>query len=323
MNLVEIIKDVKTALKRGFLWMLLPALLIAAYMGYSTKQEAILHVSYSKIFPLSADGGGGLSSLGAQLGLEAQGGAAQYYNVTELVHSRNLSRKMVQYPSNSEKHKALADWIIEDFKKRQKNKTPETNKVSDQEKVIAAAEILTTSAKIVTEKSEFTAIKVETGDPELSLRLNECILTGLSDFYISTKTEKARTDLEKIGTLRDSLKKALNGIELSLLNFGERSKYLVSETAKLPSIQLQSLREEVSAYYASATESYQNAKFMLVNQSPIFQVLDKPQTPVIKIVPKWKKSAIMGFFIGFFLGLIIALRKVIGKLIMAELNSEN
>jgi hypothetical protein len=323
MNILELIHEAKLALKRGFLWLLLPALLLAGVLGYTTKQEPILHVSYSKIFPLAADGGGGLSSLGAQLGLASEGGAAQYYNVTELVNSRNLSRKMVQYPTNNEKHKSLADWIIEDFKKRQKNKTPETKKVSDQEKVIAAAEILTTSAKIVTEKSEFTAIKVETGDPELSLRLNECILTGLSDFYISTKTEKARTDLEKIGTLRDSLKKALNAIDLSLLNFGERNKYLVSETAKLPVIQLQLLKEEVAAYYRSATESYQNAKFMLVNQSPIFQVLDKPQTPVAAIAPNWKKSALIGATLGLFIGLLIALRKVIGKIIMAELKSED
>jgi hypothetical protein len=322
MNLIEVIKEVQIALKRGVLWLLFPSMLLAIIMAYTTNKVPILYVSYSKIFPLAADGGGGLSTLSAQLGLEAQGGG-QYYNISELVNSRNLSRKIVRYPSNSTKQKFFPDWIIEDFSNRNKNKESKIKKLSEEEKVINAAQILTSSVKIVTEKTGFTAIKVETADPELSLRLNECVLTGLSDFYISTKTEKARADLDKIGTLRDSLKKELNAIELSLLNFGERNKYLVSETAKLPAIQLQLLKEEVAAYYRSATESYQNAKFMLVNQSPIFQVLDKPQTPVTIIAPNWKKSALIGAVIGLFIGLFIALRKVIGKIIMAELNSEN
>jgi capsule polysaccharide export protein KpsE/RkpR len=318
MQTIELLQEIREILKRKAIWLIVPAILFAAILGYRAHSEPTMHISMSKIFPLAAEGSA-LKGLGLAFGFGG-GGGTEYYNVTELVNSRNVSRKVVQYSAQNKKYKSLIEWILEDFKKRSEGKVSISK--NNEENIHAAAQVLISSTKVAVEKSGFTSIKVSTCDPELSLRLNQCILTGLSDFYINTKTEKARSDLEKIANLRDSLKKELSAIELSLLNFDDRNKYLVSEKAKLPYVQLLTLKEEVAEYYRIATESLQNAKFMLLNQSPIFQVLDYPTKPVTTVPPKWKKSVVIGFIVGLVLGTIFVLRKIIGRLILAEMNKK-
>jgi hypothetical protein len=111
----------------------------------------------------------------------------------------------------------LYDWLIDDYNAQQiwskdKIKAPKDSL----SRIIIASELLVNNTNINVDKTDFTSINVNTTEEELSIRLNECILQSLSDFYISTKTAKARTDLEKIGFMKDSLKNSLDMIERAL-----------------------------------------------------------------------------------------------------------
>ena len=55
--------------------------LINSFFAY---QKAPLYKSYSKIFPLTADGGDPLSSMKAQFGMSQQSNLSKYYNVNNI-----------------------------------------------------------------------------------------------------------------------------------------------------------------------------------------------------------------------------------------------
>jgi hypothetical protein len=295
-KLLEVLSSAKQTLKRQFYWVILLAAIGGGIAYYNASKIKTRYKSYSKIFPMGADGGGSIGgALGEQLGLTSgPSGAGKYYNVQELVNSRNLSRTIVNQaavPSDPSRPLYLA--IIEDFNKGQSSKKDQiTLSKNAEDNIRLAAEVLKKNTTVILEKSEFTTIQCYAYNDSLSLRLNECILAALSDYYIHTKTEKARYDLAKIGNLRDSLKDALNLVEKALLDFAQRTKYLTDSTILMPRIKLERLRSELADQYNTATMSHQNANFMLLSQSPIFQILDKPTGPVSVELPPVKKNTI-------------------------------
>jgi hypothetical protein len=324
-KLLDVLSAAKQALKRQFYWIILFTSIGGAVAYYNASKIKTRYKSYSKIFPMGADGGGSIAGgLGEQLGLTTGGGGAgKYYNVAELVNSRNLSRTIVnQAAIATDPSRPLYLAIIEDYNRGQSSKSKQINISKEAaENITNAADVLKKNTMVTVEKSDFTKIECYAYNDSLALRLNECILSALSDYYIQTKTEKARFDLSKIGTLRDSLKDALNLVEKALLDFAQRTKYLTDSTVLMPRIKLDRLRSELADQYNSATMSHQNANFMLLSQSPIFQILDKPTGPVNVEPAPIKQQTIAGLVIGFVLGFIVAIRKVLGRVIVDELKA--
>jgi len=321
-NTLEIIQQLIKQIRKNIFWVALLSLIFGLINSFFAYQKAPLYKSYSKIFPLTADGGDPLSSMKAQFGMSQQSNLSKYYNVNELVSSKNISRQIVTYPTNNIKYKKLYEWVIEDYNNQQFWNSNKIKPISDSlDKIITASDLMTAATVVKVEKSDFTSIECTTGNPELSLRLNECIIQCLSDFYINSKTEKARTDLMRIGLLKDSLKGSLDYIESAQAGFVDNSKYVVKEVANLPQLKLQRLYEEIAEQYRTTAMAYQNANFKLLSESPIFQVLDKPVGPVKKLKDSWIKAFIIGFLLSFIVILLFSIRQLIFNLILKELKS--
>jgi hypothetical protein len=320
---IQLIQNFKNILFRNLIWILPISLLVAIAYGLYTKKISPIYTSYSKIFPLTAEESSDpTSGLKAAFGISGGGSSlSKYYNVNELVKSRNLSRKIVQYPSNNPKYPRLYNWIIEDFNK---SLPPFKNKLilskDTLENIITAAQIFVGNTNIKVEKSDFTTINVNATNSELSLRLNECILDCISTFYVNTKTAKARADVIKIGALRDSLRDVMDLLLYKQADLSDKNLYAAKEIAALPQAKVERLRLEVEEAYSVSLSAYTNANFKLMSESPIFQVLDKPNNPTAYETKSWKKSFVIGFIIAFILLSIIALRKELYKIVMTELH---
>ncbi len=320
---LQLLTDIFSKLKRNSIFIIIAGALIAALPTYFAAKKKPIFKSYSKIFPLVAEGGDAFGSLKASIGIGGGGNSlSKYYNVNELVNSRKLARQIVTYPSKNTGHKKLYDWIIEDYNNQISwpEKKYDISKMPDSiERIIVASDILKNNTVITTQKTEFTSIECLSANENLSLRMNECILASISDFYISSKTEKARTDLYRIGELRDSLRGALNEIERAIAGFGDNSKFIVKEVAALPKMKLIRLQEEITEQYATTTMAYQNANFKLLSESPIFQVLDKPVSPVETIKESWKKKFALFFILGSLLACLFVIRKNIFSFLKNEM----
>lgn len=322
-NILETISILGKQLLKSLVYILPISIVIGGANAYITKQKPAIYTSYSKIFPLSTGNGNDASSLiKAQFGLGGASDEGRYYNINELVNSNTLSRSIVQYPTNDANNSKLYEWIIKDYNS---GKYWSSEKVAlskdSMENIITASHLVRNQIKIKTEKSDFTAIKVNANNSQLALRINECILSSLSDFYIQSKTQKARKDLESIKALQDSLYKALDAVQRASLGFQDDTKYLVKDAPLLPKIKLEQLSEELTEAYKVTSATRQNANFRLLNESPIFQVLDKPVGPVDSVKESVKKAFLIAFSIAFILLALFSIRKFIFQIILAELKT--
>jgi hypothetical protein len=298
--------------------------LVAAIVGFYFKRIPIQYTAYSKIFPLVQNGENDpLSNIKSSLGID--GGSEdieKYYNVSELVNSKSLSRKIVSYPVSYNNQEPLSNVIIKDeilnrkYKLGQKKISLSKDSVENN---ILAAEIFTSHTTIKKEKSEFTSLFTSSCNPTLSLRLNEVILECLSEFYTNSRTEKSRTDLHRLERLKDSIYYAIDRIELDLARYEGTSRFAAQEVVKLPQIKLERLREELVEHYKTTTTAYQSAKYKLMSESPIFQILDRPSSPVAKSINPWKKMTALGFIIGALLTSLIVCSRIIKEQIIQNL----
>jgi hypothetical protein len=291
----------------------------AVVVGYYFKGIKVKYISNSKIFPLSTSGVNS-SGIVAQLTGGSSSGEGVFYNVEELIKSNTLSRQVVNLKSPDVKNPKFYLWLIDDYNKTLNWQQAKIELSKDTlQNIIRAADLFKANTLIIPQKNEFTKIQFKAGNEALALFGNECILKALKDFYIATKTEKARFDLDNLRHLRDSLKIALVQVERAELGYQDQNEFLSKKTPLLPALEYARLKEEISELYHNTAITYQNASFKLLNESPIFQVLDYPTAPVDVVTSPWKKFAGIAFILGVLLGLLIAFYKPIITYIKNEL----
>ncbi len=323
-NILQTIQPFVTIIKKHIVWILIVSIAAGALGGLYKKREVVLYKAKSRIFPINSGDPSGFNAIKSQLGVGGGAGndLSKIYNLQVLSKSRTILRKVVNCPANNNKHNTIGDWLQEDYNKRvpKKLKITTTDSISKNNEL---STIFGSSLIITTENTDFTQIATLSGNADLSIRMNECLLQCLSDFYINSKTEKARTDIYKIGIIKDSFKGVLDALELRIAGMTDNSQYIIKEVANLPKVKLMNLHEEVFEAYKTSLEAYQNANFKLVSESPIFQVLDQPTKPVEALIPAWKKFAAVVFVSLFFLLLIIVLSKLIYNVILTELSKDS
>lgn len=289
--------------KRIFIILLLSTIAAAAIAIYFANLDTKIE-TYSKIFPLSfsKSSNSPIDAIKAQFGITDKTDYSVIYNIKELVNSKTLSTRIVQeVPTKKSKYKNLAEWLIDDhnshlslFDKKIKLLPKDSNNI-----IYTGAGLLLKSTEVNVEKTEFTKIITKTFNDELSKEINLAILSEISNYYVQVATEKPRTDLNKIKFIRDSLKDELGAIESAIAGFQDANQLSVKYSTGIPQAKLMRDRAEIEQLYATTATAYQNARFKLLSESPIFQILDYPGEPFNYVQSSWKKMAIISF-VGFF-----------------------
>lgn len=295
---------------------------VASYLY--NKSFKIKYETYSKIFPLSINstsGSGSLEALKAQFGMGEKSDLDKIYNVIELVNSKNVSLKVVLQPSPNKKYKRIADWILDEYNanlpmfEKKLNVTPKDSV----DYYYAARDILLGQTSVNSEKTEFYTITTSAYSKALAQTLNEAILTQLSSLYISMTTEKPRSDLNKIRFMRDSLNDELTAVERRIAGYRDANQLASKVSVQVPQRQLERSRAEIEEMYANTASAYQNARFKLLSESPIFQILDKPGEPFNSIIQPAKKNAAIHSILAFVLLSFIFSSGVWFKMIKTEM----
>jgi hypothetical protein len=243
------------------------------------------------------------------------------YNINELVKSKTLSAEIVAKPCKNKKYKNFAQWIIADhnahlpfYKKKIRIKPYDSAK-----EIFAGADLMRGLTDIKKEETEFTSIVVQTYDKDLSIQLHQTILNSLSEYYIQVSTEKPRSDLNKIGQLKDSLKNAMDALESAIAGYQDANRYSVRYATGIPQSKLLRMSEEVEQLYTNTAVTYHNARFKLLSESPIFQILDAPGEPVTYKKPSWFKFGSISFVAMMFLASFWVWRKIFIGMLIDEL----
>lgn len=321
--MVEIIQLMIAQWQRNKYRLLGLSALVALVVTLFTYFAEGVYITDSKIFPLSFNKASEspLDAIKSQFGISDKTDYSVIYNINELVKSKTLSAEIVAKPCKHKTHKNFAQWLIADrnahipfYKKKIKIEPYDSAR-----EVYAGADLLRTATEIKKEETEFTSMVVQSFDKDLSIQLHETILSTLSEYYIQVSTEKPRSDLAKIGQLKDSLKNAMDQLERAIAGYQDANNYTVRYATGIPQSQLQRVREEVVQLYTNTAATYHNARFKLLSESPIFQILDAPGEPVTYKTPSWFKFGSISFVACLILSSFWVWRNILFRLLINEL----
>ena len=272
----------------------------------------------------SGKGGGGLSGLASQFGIDVgglTGGGAGLFdgdNILEIIKSRSIIEKVLL--TKMEEPSSLKGQTIADYYIKINNLAPAFESKNINVKSLNFAG-LTEGAKHTVQqdsilyllysrinrnlsvekknkKSTIITLEVVSGDQVFSKLFADEILKQTSDLYIDIKTGNLSRSIARIQQKADSLQRSLSSIYQNAFQINS-SRTEMSNRDKTFS----------STLYAEVVKNLETMKLSLINQTPVIQVLDAPKYPLFDQRTPARYALIIGFAVGFVLSLFYALYK--------------
>jgi len=322
--------------KRKFL-LLVIGLGIFAGIGYSFYNKP----TYTAVLTFALEDEKASNSLSGALGIASQfgvdlggakgGGAFSGPNLLELMKSRVMIEKalLASLPSNSKK--TLADYYIEQNGWRDNWNEGNNEKLkkctfpvgADRKKFTQTQDsILGIIHKALTEKAlnverkvkltTIISVEFSNTDELFTKYFTEALTQNVSQFYIETRSKKARKNYEilkrQTDSVRNELSYAIKGVAVS--NDAIFGLNPAMNVKRVPSTNRQ---VDVQANTAILTELVKNlelAKVELRKETPLIQIIDTPILPLPFEKISFLKGGFIGAFIfGFFAILYVAAKK--------------
>jgi hypothetical protein len=289
--------------------------------------------------------GGGLSgalglasSLGIDLGTNA-GGAFSGANLIELMKSRKMVQKaLLSTIEIGDTKMTLGDQLLEMSKMKSKlvekgiwkakqfyTVNAETNQLNLQqdsvmqilhEKVTGSGGLLTVAQK--DKKISIISVEVNSNHELFSKTFAETIVKEVSDFYIETKSKKAKTNVailqKQADSIRNELNQAITGVAVSSDNTYNLNPAL--NVNRVPSTKKQVDVQANTAILTQLVTNLEMAKVTLMRETPLIQIIDRPTLPLKKEKPGKLKFLILGGLLAGFLAIVFLIIQRIGKQIM-------
>ncbi len=268
-------------------------------------------------------GGSGsmLSSLAGQFGLDmgslSTGGVLAGDNVLQLLRSQNLIKKTLLTPYQEGKPDyTLADKYAEagKLKKSWEKYTkdgPLINFPPDRTKYTRLQDSLLQDIVIRVGESNFSISKpdkkltfFEASASMKDEKLSQLFCTRLikisTDFYVKTKTQKLRTNVDRLQRRTDSIGYLLNRKTYSA---SASSRMLLDANPAFPTTEVSSELQSrdkmmLSTAYSEVYKNLEASKTMLMQETPTIEIVDVSEYPLKKNHLKYlKTSVLMTFFV--------------------------
>jgi uncharacterized protein involved in exopolysaccharide biosynthesis len=304
---------------------------------FTTLLTSVLGLLYGKLQPStfkatstfivedkSGKGGGGLSGLASQFGIDVgglTGGGAGLFdgdNILEIIKSRAIIEKVlltkIEEPA-SLKGQTIADYYIQvnnlapafaskniNVKSLNFAGLTEGAKHTIQQDSILYILYSRVNRNLSVEKrnkkSTIITLEVVSGDQIFSKLFADEILKQTSDLYIDIKTGNLSRSIARIQQKADSLQRSLSSIYQNAFQINS-SRTEMSNRDKTFS----------STLYAEVVKNLETMKLSLINQTPVIQILDAPKYPLFDQRTPARYALIIGFTVGFALSLFYAIYK--------------
>lgn len=278
-----------------------------------------------------------VSSLGFDLG-GGGGGAFNGANLMELMKSRALvERALLQPIIVNKKTASLATYFIrynqlnENWKKKPELKNIRFDPLADRSiftlqqdsilgilynTIVGKKGLLSVLQK--DKKVSIISIEVKSTNELFSKVFAETIAKVVSDFYIDTKSKKAKLNYDILQKQTDSVRKELNGAITGVAVANDNTYNLnpALNIKRVPSAKRQVDVQANSAILTQLVANLEMAKVTLRKETPLIQIIDKPILPLEKYKMSKLKSIIIGLLIGFFIINIVLIINRIWKLMI-------
>ena len=311
--------------------------LVGASIGlaYSLTTKPVYTASLSFALEDEKSGGGGLGSalgLASSLGIDlggSGGGAFSGSNLNELFKSRTIVEKTLMQPVVSGTDTiSLAEMYLringsrESWSDNPKMKAiqfpPLTkrkyfSRVHDSIMGEIHDDLLKNSFKIAQKdkKVAVTTIEVLSEDETFAKVFTEALVQEVSDFYVDTKSKKARMNMAILIKQRDSIRAELNGAITGVAVANDNTFMLnpALNVKKAPTARRQIDVQANTAILTELVKQSELAKVTLRKETPLIQVIDRPILPLPKVQFGKIKGILLGWGIISFLVIIVLIVK--------------
>jgi len=312
---------------------------IGFFYAYSKKPEFKAVVT----FALEDDkqGGGGLSgalglasSLGIDLGTSA-GGAFSGANLIELMKSRKMVKKaLLNAYIQDGQSKSLADQLLEMTEINQKlikkgiwrgksffqvNADPSSFNLQQDSVISVLYELVTGSNGILSvaqkdKKISIISVEVNSRNEQFSKFFAESIVKEVADFYVETKSKKARNNVAILQRQADSIRNELNLAITGVATLTDNTFNLnpALNVNRVPSTKKQIDVQANTAILTQLVTNLEMAKVTLLRETPLIQLIDRPTLPLKKDKPGKAKFLLTG---GILAGLLTVLYLIVRKML--------
>lgn len=301
-------------------------------LGYSLINKPVYTATLTFALENDSSGGsGGVLSLASQFGLSLGGNGGGIFegsNLNELFQSRNMVEQTLMKPvaykgdiiSYAEMYIQINKWREKWEKKPKLSKIqfyPYTNRkyftrVHDSILGVIYSDLsknhLTVAQK--DKKVEIITMEFTSANEQFAKEFCEALTGQVGMFYITTKSKKAKTNMEilerQTDSIRAELNKAITGVATADDNTFNLNPSL--HIRRVPSSRRQVDVQANSAILTELVKQTELAKVTVRRETPLIQVLDRPIYPLKMVrVGKLKGIVITGFLAGFIMiiGLIL------------------
>ena len=316
--------------------------LITSALGllYGTLQPSTFKATSTFIVEdKSGKGGGGLSGLASQFGIDVgglTGGGAGLFdgdNILEIIKSRSIIEKVLltkmEEPASS-KGQTIADYYIHiaDLEGKFERKNINIKSLNFASLTEGAKHTVQQDSVLYVlfdrinkdlnvekknKKSTIITLEVVSGDQVFSKIFAEQLLKQTSDLYIDIKTGNLSRSINKIQQKADSLQNSLTGIYQKSFQAENATKlYNVNSSLRINTSKTEiAARDKTvsSTLYAEVVKNLETLKLSLINQTPVIQVLDTPKYPLFDQRTPARYFLLIGFAVGIVLSFFYALYK--------------
>jgi uncharacterized protein involved in exopolysaccharide biosynthesis len=263
------------------------------------------------------------SSLGFDLGGSSAGGAFSGSNLIELMKSRLIIEKTLLKSVNvNGKQKTLADFYMEITKQKEDNPqavyfSPNIERskftlLQDSilgrlyESIVNTKGMFSVGQK--DKKISIITIETQSTNEQFAKEFSESMAAEVSDFYIDTKSKKAKLNLEILQHQTDSVRAELNQA-ITGVAVANDNAYNLNPAISLPKTTGARRQIDVQANSTILSQLIANlemAKVALRKETPLIQIIDKPIYPLTKIkVGKIKTMASGGILAFIFISTLL------------------
>lgn len=276
---------------------------------------------------------GGLASLASQFGvsLGSVGGIFSGENILILIQSDKLiqSTLLSQVTINNKK-KSLLNFYLASEKASGSYKEPKDLKAKnvsfpEEQDPATYSRLQDSVLHNIVEGVKKAILKVEKPENKFNLYTITCtskyedfsllfckqLIQQVSDFYVAIKTKRSAQIVNILQSRTDSVKRAY---DRALFGRAELSDANLNPAFSLPTVGIQREQTNVTVLATAYTELLKNlevAKFNLLKDTPLIQVIDEPQEPLtIKKLGRLLSGIIGGFLFGFVTCIILLFKKL-------------
>jgi hypothetical protein len=322
---------------------ILLATIIGAILGltYSIIKKPIYKATLTFALEDEKSGGGlgGALGLASSLGMDFGGGGGGIFsgsNLAELFKSRTMVEKTLMTPVTVKgKVISLAEMYIQNnewrdsWSKNSKYKSiqflPNTKRkyfTRTHDSILGVMyQNLSKNSLTVAQKDKKNAIismDVASNNELFSLYFCEALARQVGEFYITTKSKKARINMEilerQTDSIRGELNSAITGVAIATDNTFMLNPAL--NVRRTPSARRQVDVQANTAILTELVKQTELAKVTLRKDTPLIQVIDRPILPLPKErFGKAKGIIFGGFLAGFLATLFLITRRLLKSII--------